>query len=87
MHASAGDGAVVDALVKDGLWDPHADIHMGSCAELCAERYAITRQQQVCASACACVVRVRVRARGTCMGLMAPTRPVMSCVMCVPTCA
>ncbi|PNH05563.1 Acetyl-CoA acetyltransferase, cytosolic 1 [Tetrabaena socialis] len=42
-----GDGQVVDGLVKDGLWDPYNNMHMGSCAELCAERYSITRQQQV----------------------------------------
>ncbi|KAG2437222.1 hypothetical protein HXX76_005885 [Chlamydomonas incerta] len=41
-----GDGAVVDGLVKDGLWDPYSNIHMGSCAELCADRYAISRQMQ-----------------------------------------
>jgi acetyl-CoA acetyltransferase len=28
-----------------GLWDPYNDWHMGSCAELCAEQYGITRQQ------------------------------------------
>ncbi|KXZ42135.1 hypothetical protein GPECTOR_198g351 [Gonium pectorale] len=41
-----GDGSLVDGLVKDGLWDPYSNIHMGSCAELCAERYGISRQQQ-----------------------------------------
>ncbi|KAG2441369.1 hypothetical protein HYH02_009960 [Chlamydomonas schloesseri] len=41
-----GDGAIVDGLVKDGLWDPYSNSHMGSCAELCADRYAISRQMQ-----------------------------------------
>lgn len=57
----AGDGAVVDGLVKDGLWDPHRDIHMGACAELCAERYGITRRQQVAGWS-------RVLGRGVCVG-------------------
>lgn len=43
----AGDGAIVDGLVKDGLWDPYSNIHMGSCAEMCAERFGVSRQQQV----------------------------------------
>lgn len=42
-----GHGQVVDGMLKDGLWDPHNDMHMGSCAELCAERFGISRQQQV----------------------------------------
>ncbi|KAG2495894.1 hypothetical protein HYH03_006132 [Edaphochlamys debaryana] len=41
-----GDGQVVDGLVKDGLWDPYGNVHMGSCAELCADRYGISRQMQ-----------------------------------------
>ena len=31
-----GHGAVVDSLIKDGLWDPTNDFHMGAGAELCA---------------------------------------------------
>ncbi len=41
-----GDGKVVDSLVHDGLWDAYNDKHMGSCAELCAERYAFSREEQ-----------------------------------------
>lgn len=41
-----GDITAVDGLVKDGLWDPHNDIHMGGCAELCADKYNISRVQQ-----------------------------------------
>lgn len=29
--------------VAPGLWDPHGDVHMGHCAEMCAETYAISR--------------------------------------------
>lgn len=28
-----------------GLWDPYSDVHMGNCAELCAEQYQISRQE------------------------------------------
>ncbi|RMH42199.1 MAG: acetyl-CoA C-acetyltransferase [Deltaproteobacteria bacterium] len=35
-----------DHMVKDGLWDVYNDIHMGSCAELCAREKAISRQEQ-----------------------------------------
>jgi acetyl-CoA C-acetyltransferase len=41
-----GHGQLVDSMVHDGLWDPYNDIHMGSCAELCAERYELTREAQ-----------------------------------------
>jgi acetyl-CoA C-acetyltransferase len=33
-------------MVKDGLWDVYNNIHMGSCAELCAKEKNITREQQ-----------------------------------------
>ena len=39
-----GDGEIVDSIIKDGLWDVYNDIHMGSCAELCAERYGFSRE-------------------------------------------
>lgn len=41
-----GDAQVVDSLVHDGLWDVYGDKHMGSCAELCAAKYAFTREEQ-----------------------------------------
>eukprot|EP00195_Chlamydomonas_chlamydogama_P013638 CAMPEP_0202892320 /NCGR_PEP_ID=MMETSP1392-20130828/2047_1 /ASSEMBLY_ACC=CAM_ASM_000868 /TAXON_ID=225041 /ORGANISM="Chlamydomonas chlamydogama, Strain SAG 11-48b" /LENGTH=404 /DNA_ID=CAMNT_0049576217 /DNA_START=124 /DNA_END=1338 /DNA_ORIENTATION=+ len=41
-----GHGEVVDGLIKDGLWDPYSNIHMGSCAELCAAKYNISRDMQ-----------------------------------------
>ena len=37
---------VIDSLVSDGLWDPYNDIHMGNCAEKCAEKYTFTREEQ-----------------------------------------
>jgi acetyl-CoA C-acetyltransferase len=33
-------------MIHDGLWDPYGDKHMGTCAEACAERYAIDREAQ-----------------------------------------
>lgn len=34
-------------MVKDGLWDVYNDFGMGICAELCADRHAITKDEQV----------------------------------------
>jgi len=39
-----GNGALVDSMVHDGLWDPYKDIHMGSCAEMCVEKYKFSRE-------------------------------------------
>lgn len=41
-----GHGAINDIMITDGLWDPHKNIHMGSCAEMCAREHKITREQQ-----------------------------------------
>jgi acetyl-CoA C-acetyltransferase len=41
-----GDGSVIDGLIKDGLWDPYKNQHMGSCAELCAREHKIDRKAQ-----------------------------------------
>ena len=41
-----GHGKLVDSMIGDGLWDPYGDKHMGSCAELCAEKYQFSREQQ-----------------------------------------
>ncbi len=41
-----GNGAVVDAMIHDGLWDPYNDFHMGAAAELIAARYGISREEQ-----------------------------------------
>jgi len=39
-----GDNKVIDHLVRDGLWDAPTDQHMGSTAEIVAERFNVTRQ-------------------------------------------
>jgi acetyl-CoA C-acetyltransferase len=41
-----GHGRLIDSTIHDGLWDPYNDIHMGSCAELCAAEYKISREEQ-----------------------------------------
>ncbi|MGO9316137.1 MAG: acetyl-CoA C-acetyltransferase [Syntrophobacteraceae bacterium] len=41
-----GDGAIVDHMVHDGLWDIVNDFHMGISNELCCERYGVTREDQ-----------------------------------------
>ena len=41
-----GHGRLVDSMIHDGLWDAYKDVHMGACAETCAERYSFSREQQ-----------------------------------------
>jgi acetyl-CoA C-acetyltransferase len=41
-----GDSAVVDSMVKDGLWCACEDQHMGMTGELVAEKHSITREMQ-----------------------------------------
>jgi acetyl-CoA C-acetyltransferase len=41
-----GDAKLIDSMIHDGLWDPYSDIHMGNCAEMCARRYAFSREDQ-----------------------------------------
>jgi acetyl-CoA C-acetyltransferase len=41
-----GHHQLVDSMIHDGLWDPYNDLHMGSCAEICAREYAFTREAQ-----------------------------------------
>jgi acetyl-CoA C-acetyltransferase len=40
-----GHGEIQDLIVLDGLWDVYNQIHMGSCAEVCAKEFKFTRQQ------------------------------------------
>lgn len=41
-----GDINMKDGLVLDGLWDVYNNKHMGSCAETCAAKHNITREEQ-----------------------------------------
>lgn len=35
-----------DSMLKDGLWDPYNNWHMGNAAELCVKEHSFTREQQ-----------------------------------------
>jgi acetyl-CoA C-acetyltransferase len=41
-----GDGKLIDSMIHDGLWDAYNDFHMGSAAEMVAEKFGITRAEQ-----------------------------------------
>jgi acetyl-CoA C-acetyltransferase len=41
-----GDAAVVDSMIRDGLWCACEDWHMGMTGEMVAEKHSITREQQ-----------------------------------------
>jgi acetyl-CoA C-acetyltransferase len=41
-----GNEILIDGLLKDGLTDVYNDFHMGNAAELCVEKYKLTREQQ-----------------------------------------
>jgi acetyl-CoA C-acetyltransferase len=44
--AKLGHSEVVDGVIKDGLWDPYGNKHMGSCGETCAREYKFSREDQ-----------------------------------------
>jgi len=41
-----GNVTMVDGMVKDGLTDVYNKVHMGSCAEVCAEDMTFSREEQ-----------------------------------------
>ncbi len=41
-----GNAPMTDSMVKDGLWDPYNNFHMGSAAEICVRENHFTRAQQ-----------------------------------------
>ncbi|MGL4610799.1 MAG: thiolase family protein [Trueperaceae bacterium] len=41
-----GHKKLVDSMIVDGLWDVYNDKHMGSCADMCASKYSISREEQ-----------------------------------------
>jgi acetyl-CoA C-acetyltransferase len=41
-----GNGQAIDSMIHDGLWDAYEDFHMGMTAELVAEKYTISREEQ-----------------------------------------
>ncbi len=44
--AKMGHSEVIDGIIKDGLWDPYGNKHMGSCGETCARTYQFSREDQ-----------------------------------------
>lgn len=41
-----GPATLTDSMVKDGLWDPYSNFHMGNAAEICVRENHFTREQQ-----------------------------------------
>jgi acetyl-CoA C-acetyltransferase len=41
-----GPATMTDSMVKDGLWDPYSNFHMGNAAEICVRENHFTREQQ-----------------------------------------
>ncbi|NQZ01449.1 MAG: acetyl-CoA C-acetyltransferase, partial [Bdellovibrionales bacterium] len=41
-----GPVQVADSMIKDGLWDPYNNFHMGNAAEICVKEYKSTREEQ-----------------------------------------
>ncbi|KAL4419659.1 hypothetical protein ABPG77_000556 [Micractinium sp. CCAP 211/92] len=60
--ARLGHAQLVDGMLQDGLWDAFHNIHMGECAEMCAEQLGISREEQD-AHAIASVERARAAAQ------------------------
>jgi len=44
--AKLGHAAAEDSIIKDALWDVYNDVHMGNCAEMCAEEFSLSREDQ-----------------------------------------
>lgn len=41
-----GNVNMTDSMIKDGLWDPYSNFHMGNAAEICVKEYKFTREAQ-----------------------------------------
>jgi acetyl-CoA C-acetyltransferase len=41
-----GHAELLDSMITDGLWDAYENFHMGMTAELVAEKYGISREEQ-----------------------------------------
>lgn len=41
-----GNVQIADSMIKDGLWDPYNNFHMGNAAEFCVRDYKISRESQ-----------------------------------------
>ncbi|MEK2645586.1 thiolase family protein [Bdellovibrio sp. BCCA] len=41
-----GPTQMTDSMIKDGLWDPYNNFHMGNAAEICVKEHGFTREEQ-----------------------------------------
>lgn len=41
-----GSVQMIDSMIKDGLWDPYNNFHMGNAAEICSREFSFTRAAQ-----------------------------------------
>jgi acetyl-CoA C-acetyltransferase len=41
-----GNATLIDGMIHDGLWDPYANVHMGSCGDKTAAEFKISREAQ-----------------------------------------
>lgn len=41
-----GPANLIDSMIKDGLWDPYNNFHMGNAAEICVKEHRYTREEQ-----------------------------------------
>jgi acetyl-CoA C-acetyltransferase len=41
-----GPASMTDSMIKDGLWDPYGNVHMGNLGDLCAKEFHFTREMQ-----------------------------------------
>lgn len=41
-----GNAQITDSMIRDGLWDPYSNFHMGNAAEICVREYKLTREEQ-----------------------------------------
>jgi acetyl-CoA C-acetyltransferase len=41
-----GSGELIDATIHDGLWDVYHQKHMGTCGDVCARTFGISRDEQ-----------------------------------------
>ncbi|MFN3454544.1 MAG: acetyl-CoA C-acetyltransferase [Pseudobdellovibrio sp.] len=41
-----GSVQMIDSMIKDGLWDPYNNFHMGNAAEICSREFSFSREAQ-----------------------------------------
>lgn len=41
-----GNVGIIDSMIKDGLWDPYNNFHMGNAAEICSREFSFSREAQ-----------------------------------------